>query len=32
MAGFYMIRDVEMKSVDNKGESFNKRKWNWIKF
>ena len=25
MAGFYMIRDIEMKSVDNKVESFNKK-------
>ena len=25
MAGFYMIRDIELKNVDNKVESFNKR-------
>ena len=25
MAGFYMIRDIEVKSVDNKVESFNKK-------
>ena len=25
MAGFYMIRDIEMKSIDNKVESFNKK-------
>ena len=25
MAGFYMIRDIELKSVDNKVESFNKK-------
>ena len=24
MAGFYMIGDIELKSVDNKVESFNK--------
>ena len=25
MAGFYMIRDIELKSTDNKAESFNKK-------
>ena len=25
MAGFYMIRDIELKNIDNKVESFNKR-------
>ena len=25
MAGFYMIRDIELKNVDSKVESFNKR-------
>ena len=25
MAGFYIIWDIELKSVDNKDESFNKK-------